>query len=197
MWNTRFSGEDYFYGTEPNDYLKAQADALVPGEALCLGAGEGRNAVYLAGLGFDVTAMDISAVGLTKALKLAQSRGFHLTTHEANIVTEPFGEARWDLITSIFCHLPSAVRPELYRKVVRALRPGGHFILEAYTPEQLQLKTGGPREIDLLLEPEATEAQLEGLEFLHVESKRRTIKEGLGHQGESAVLQIFGQKPAS
>ena len=75
MWDERYASEDYAYGTEPNDFLREVAPRLPVGKTLCLGEGEGRNAVFLAGLGHRVTALDGSRVGLEKARRLAADRG--------------------------------------------------------------------------------------------------------------------------
>lgn len=85
MWNKRYSGESYAYGTEPNDFLREQADHLPAGDTLCRGEGEGRNAVFLAGLGHNVTALDASAAGLAKARKLAAQCGVKIEALHADL----------------------------------------------------------------------------------------------------------------
>lgn len=74
-WNARYNSPSYAYGTEPNDFLDEVADQILKGRALCLAEGEGRNAVFLAGLGYSVTAVDGARVGINKAEALAQARG--------------------------------------------------------------------------------------------------------------------------
>lgn len=143
-WNERYDTEEFVYGREPNAFLAGVSAMMPPGDVLCLAEGEGRNAVFLARQGHRVLAVDASAVGLSKAARLAEEHGVRietLTTDLADLVIEP---GRWDAIVSIFCHVPPPVRRVLHRQAVAGLRPGGLFVLEAYTPAQLELRTGGP-----------------------------------------------------
>jgi SAM-dependent methyltransferase len=148
MWDSRYSTSTYIFGTEPNDFLRQDVHALPRGKVLSLAEGEGRNAVYLASLGYEVTGVDGSAVGLEKAQRLAHERGVTISTIVADLTQFPIEPNNWDGIVSIFCHLPSQQRTELHRRVVAGLRPGGCFLLEAYTPKQLSFKTGDPQNPD-------------------------------------------------
>jgi SAM-dependent methyltransferase len=197
MWNERYSEPGFAYGVEPNDFLAATAERYLPshGEVLSLAEGEGRNAVYLARHGFRVTAVDGSAVGLEKARALAAKHGVELETVVADLAAFDLGIERWDGIVSIWCHLPSELRARLHRSVVAALRPGGVFLLEAYTPDQLGYKTGGPSSAELLMTLPAVRSELAGLEFLVGEEKLREVHEGAYHDGMSAVLQVVARKP--
>jgi hypothetical protein len=94
-------------------------------------------------------------------------------------------------------HLPPPLRAEVLRKALAALKTGGTLILEAYTPRQLDLATGGPPVIDLLIEPELLRLELQGLEILVLEERRRLVEEGPYHRGESAVVQAVGRKSAA
>jgi hypothetical protein len=100
-------------------------------------------------------------------------------------------------VVAIWMHLPPKLRAEVHRKAVAALKPGGTLILEACTPRQLELATGGPPENDLLIEPAVLRLELEGLEIQFLEEKSRWIEEGQHHRGESAVVQAVGRKPAT
>ena len=101
----------------------------------------------------------------------------------------------WDAIVSIFCHLSTPVRRILHKKIIRGLRPGGVFILEAYTPDQIELGTGGPRTTDLLMNLDALKSELNGLVFDHAQEIKREIIEGTLHTGMSAVVQVVASKP--
>lgn len=197
MWDERYGKPGFAYGTEPNDFLVASARPFLPpgGEVLSLGEGEGRNAVYLAGLGFRVTAVDGSSVGLEKARSLAGQKGVAIETVVADLAGYPLGVARWDGVISIWCHTPSELRRRLHRSVVAALRPGGVLVLESYTPDQLRYQTGGPRSEDLLLSLTSAREELAGLELLVAEERLREVHEGTHHRGMSAVLQVVARKP--
>ncbi|MCG6897413.1 MAG: methyltransferase domain-containing protein [Thiocapsa sp.] len=194
MWDERYASEDYAYGTEPNDFLREVAPRLPVGKTLCLGEGEGRNAVFLAGLGHRVTALDGSRVGLEKARRLAADRGVAIDTIHSDLAHYTLEPAAWDCIVAIFVHLPPALRRQLHRQVVAGLRPGGVFVLEAYTPRQLELGTGGPPVAELMMELETLAEELTGLRFLRAAEAEREVHEGRYHAGTGAVVQILATR---
>jgi len=195
MWDERYRDAEYVYGTAPNDFLVSIADRIPRGRALSLGEGEGRNAVYLAGLGCQVTAVDASPVGLDKAQRLAKAHGILIEARVADLAEFDIEPDNWDAVVSIFCHLPSAIRGSVHRKVVAGLRSGGVFVLEAYTPAQLKLKTGGPPTEDMLMTLNALKSELEGLRFIHAREIERDVIEGKFHTGRGAVVQVVAVKP--
>lgn len=196
MWDERYGKQGYFYGSEPNDFLKSCCEVIPKGgRILCIGEGEGRNAVYLAGLGYQVTAVDGSAQGLRKLAELAAQRGVTVQTVCADLTDYQMGDGVWDGIVSIWCHLPQPLRTSVHRRSVAALSPGGHFILEAYTPKQLEYKTGGPPDAALLMTLQALQQELDGLVFVHGIEIIRNVAEGTGHIGLSAVVQVLARKP--
>jgi len=195
MWDEKYSAEHYIYGKEPNRFLAEHAAELPPGDVLCLAEGEGRNAVYLAGLGFSVTALDRSQVGMDKAQRLAAEKGVEIQTICADLADFDLGQARWDAIVSIFGHVPPDVRHKVYGSLHEALKPGGVLLLEAYTPDQLGRGTGGPRTADLLLTADMLRAEIPGLDFLYLEELEREVIEGTGHTGLSSVVQLIARKP--
>ena len=150
FWNERYRAPHYVYGTAPNDFLASVADQIPPGPALCLAEGEGRNAVFLAGRGHDVTAVDQSSAGLEKARALAQSRGVPLATVVADLANFEIAPQAWAGIVAIFMHLPPVLRRAVLGRAARGLRPGGVFVMEAYTPAQLGRGTGGPNDATLM-----------------------------------------------
>lgn len=196
-WDERYSQPDYAYGTEPNEFLVSVADRIPRGPVLMLGDGEGRNGVYLAGLGHDVVAVDQSAAGLTKAKRLAEGRGVRIETRQADLREFPIEPGAWAGIVSIFCHLPPAIRVPLHAAAVRGLRPGGVFVLEAYTPQQLGRGTGGPSDPAMLPSLAILSDELAGLEFLHALECEREIHEGAHHTGLAAVVQVVARRNSS
>jgi 2-polyprenyl-3-methyl-5-hydroxy-6-metoxy-1,4-benzoquinol methylase len=196
MWDERYQRETLTYGDEPNDFLAEQAGLLRPGTCLCLAEGQGRNAVWLAGQGFSVTAVDQSSVGMARAQELAADRGVAVATEVADLAQYDLGVERWDNIVSIFGHLPSELRRDVHRRVVEALRPGAIFLLEAYTPVQLETSgTGGPPDPDMLPTAEILTEELAGLEILLAQEVVRQVNEGEHHRGEGAVVQFIARKP--
>lgn len=196
FWDTRYSEAELTYGSEPNDFLREMAPRIPPGPVLGLGEGQGRNAVHLATLGHAVTAVDQSPVGLARARELAISRGVTLSTVVADLADFDFGATSWSGIISIFCHLPSTLRRDLYPRCAAALAPGGVFILEGYTPRQLKYDTGGPKELDLLDTLDELRSLLPGLDLEVGRELLRDIREGAHHQGLGAVVQVVARKPS-
>ena len=195
MWDDRYATDEYRFGTQPNRFLEDCASLLPPAaRILSLGEGEGRNAVYLAGLGFDVTAVDASAVGLAKARQLAQERGVTLTTITADLNDYPIEAAAWDVIINFFCHMPEPERAPLHQRVIAGLKPGGAYILEVFSPQQPQFGSGGPTTRDLLLSVEDARRELTGLDL-------RIVRELIRHRDDDdpstplvAVLQVLALK---
>ena len=198
MWDQRYSSDHYVYGTAPNDFLKAQFEQIpAGGQVLCLAEGEGRNAVFLAEQGYKVTAIDLSEVGLNKALKLACDKGVAIITHVSDLADYSLGEAQWDGIVSISAHMPPAVRQRIHAQVAPALRPGGVMILEAYTEQQLEMQgVGGPpaSQKDKFMSLETLRAELGELEEVVGVELQREMSEGELHHGPSAVVQYIGRK---
>lgn len=196
-WDERYAPDTYLYGTEPNDFLSTHLPRLSPGSRiLCLAEGEGRNAVFLAEAGHEVVALDQSSVGLQKAERLAEERGVRIETVRADLAQHRIEAGAWDAIVSIWCHVPGPVRAQIHRQVVGGLRPGGLLLLEAYTPDQLKHKTGGPPVAAWMPTLAQLRDELAELEPLHAVELERMVHEGKAHDGLSAVVQLVGRKPA-
>ncbi|HLP28162.1 MAG TPA: class I SAM-dependent methyltransferase [Candidatus Didemnitutus sp.] len=195
QWNLRYSTSEYVYGTEPNDVLRELEPQLLRGsKILCLADGEGRNGVFLAERGHSVTSVDASVIGLEKAQQLALERGVEIKTVVADLAEFDLGTGQWDAIVSIFCHVPPPLRAKIHSQVSRALRKGGVFLLEAYTPDQLQHHTGGPPFAELMMSETLLRSELTGMEFEFCEEREREIQEGALHNGISSVVQCFARR---
>jgi SAM-dependent methyltransferase len=195
MWDDRYSEPGYAYGSEPNDFLVSVVERIPPGPVLCLAEGEGRNAVFLASRGHAVTAVDASAIGLGKARSLAAERKVTIETVCSDLADYTITPDHWAGIVCIWCHLPGALRERVHRAAAAGLRSGGVIVLEAYTPAQLALGTGGPKVSELLYTRELLERDFEGLEWIIARETEREIHEGKYHGGRSAVVQLVGRKP--
>lgn len=195
-WDERYSEPDFAYGTEPNEFLVSVIARIPKGKILSLAEGEGRNAVYLASLGYQVTGVDGSEVGLCKAQALAAERGVNIKTIHADLGEFNIEPKQWDGILACYCHLPSALLTLLHRDVVSGLKPGGFFVLEAFSREQLARNTGGPQSLDMLMSLEELKQELYGLDFIHAIQTEREVHEGSKHTGLASVIQILAIKPA-
>lgn len=195
MWNERYAGDEYFYGTEPNTFL-AQHTKTLAGPVLSLAEGEGRNAVFLASLGLEVLGVDSSEVGLAKAVKLAAARGVTIRTEVADLAIYDPPANSFGSVISIFAHLPGTLRARLYPLVERSLKPGGIFLLEAYTPAQIPRNTGGPKDPDMLISCVILQREFPNCEVILAREIDRDVLEGKHHFGLSSVVQFIARKKA-
>jgi 2-polyprenyl-3-methyl-5-hydroxy-6-metoxy-1,4-benzoquinol methylase len=195
FWNERFGSSDYFYGKGPNQFLKESASKINPhSKILCLGEGEGRNAVYLASLGHTVTAVDLSDEGKKKAELLAQEKQVNLDYVLSDLADFNFGENKWDVVISIFCHLPTAIRELVHKNVYTSLKEGGQFIIQSYNPEQLKYNSGGPKDPQMLYTQEILLKDFPLFKWTKLDNSMDEIFEGRGHQGLSSLLSGIGVK---
>jgi SAM-dependent methyltransferase len=195
MWNQRYDTDEFVYGTEPNTFLAENAPQFV-GPVLSLAEGEGRNAVFLASLGLDVLGVDGSAVGLAKAHKLAASRGVSIRTEVVDLAVFDPPANTFGAVVSISAHLPSAIRQQLYPRVERALKPGGILLLEAYSKAQISRTTGGPKDLDLLMDCASVVNAFPQCEPILIREVEREVVEGKYHTGMASVVQFIGRKKA-
>jgi SAM-dependent methyltransferase len=194
-WNQRFAEEDFAYGETPHVSLAEQFSTPSSGRILCLAEGQGRNAVHLARLGYDVTALDYSEVGLQRAQEFAARAGVAIKTLQADLSTYVFEPSAWDGIVSIFGHLPAALRAQVNSQIYGALKPGGRLQLVGYHPKQLEYGTGGPQEPSMMYTVEGLKAELgPGWTYEVAELVERELEEGPYHRGMSAFVHVLAKK---
>jgi cyclopropane fatty-acyl-phospholipid synthase-like methyltransferase len=192
FWNARYAEPGFAYGTEPNAFLVSQKHYLKPGmKTLAVADGEGRNGVWLAQQGLDVLSVDGSEVGLRKAQELARSRGVSLRTELADLTTWKWLEQEFDLVVVIFIHFMPEFRVRMHRQMLRALKPGGILIMEAFTPKQLEYKTGGPPVKEMLYRADMLREEFRECEILRLEEILTGLNEGPYHRGTAAVVRLI------
>jgi cyclopropane fatty-acyl-phospholipid synthase-like methyltransferase len=200
FWNQRFSQPGYLFGTEPNIFLASQVQLLKPGmRALSLADGEGRNSIWLAQQGLQVDAVEIAGVAVDKARRLAQERGVtKVDFHRASLLDWDMGRERYDLVAAIFIQFLSPdQRPGVFRRIVEALKPGGHLVMQGYTPKQVEYKTGGPPLAENMYTEELLRESFAELEIVHLHAYEAHLAEGTAHLGWSALIDLVGRKPPS
>ncbi len=195
-WEDRFSAPGYIFGREPNDFL-ASCRALLPksGRALAVADGEGRNGVWLAEQGLDVTSIDFSPTAQAKAVALAKERGVAVTFALADVHAWDYPEAAFDVVVEIFTQFSNpAERARKWAGMRRALKPGGLLIVQGYTPKQLHYGTGGPKEIENLYTREMLLAAFGDFHEVAIVEEEREMHEGAAHGGMSAVIGLTARK---
>lgn len=198
MWDERYAGEAYIFGTEPAHFVPRTAPLLPPGaRILSLAEGEGRNAVWLAAQGFSVTGIDQSAVGLAKAAQLAQARGVTLDLRQGDVTAWDGSDGPWDAVLCVFIHFFSAERPQLAAALARGLRPGGLFLFHGYGPAQIGFGTGGPRDPDMLASAADLAALFPGWDRLVLRDHEEVLAEGSRHVGRSALVDLVLRRPGA
>jgi SAM-dependent methyltransferase len=198
FWNDRFAGDTYVYGEAPNAFVRSAAEEWLPDgqDVLALGAGEGRNAVFLAQKGHAVTALDYADEGLRKTQRLATEAGAEIDTIQAD-VREWSPDREWDAVIVTFLHLPPEERPPLYALIQECLRPGGLLVAEWFRPEQRTegYASGGPPDPAMMVTGHELREHFgeDGIE--HLEVAEPMLEEGM-HQGPAATVRFAWRSPA-
>lgn len=197
MWDERYDRQDYLFGTAPAAFLAAHAGVISPGSrVLCVADGEGRNSVYLAGLGHHVTAFDASTVGIDKARKLARTRGVTVDFRVSSIEDWDWRRS-FDAVVGIFIQFVGPEeRARLLADMGRAVTPGGLLLLHGYAPRQVDNGTGGPPHPENMYTEDMLAAAFRGWEVLRSADYDLVIDEGPGHSGQSALVDFVARKPS-
>lgn len=198
-WNERYSNEAYAYGLEPNDFLKQELEKISPAKILFPAEGEGRNALFAASLGWEVSAFDIAQEGKNKAMKLSQERGLSIDYQVGNLTELNYTPAQFDAIALVYAHFPAAIKSELHKALSNLLKPGGIIIFEAFSKSHLDYiakneKVGGPKELDMLFSIEEIQNDFSNYEVILLEEKVIELQEGLFHNGTGSVIRFVGRK---
>lgn len=198
IWDERYAGEGYHFGTAPNAFLASQHALLKPGmRCLAVADGEGRNGVWMAEQGLQVVSMDGSPVAVAKARKLAQERGVKVECEVADLLSWECGEGCFDVVVAIFIQfLSPEQRDAVFARLKRALKPGGLFLLQGYTPRQLDFRTGGPSQGGNLYTEAMLRSAFSDMDILHFSEHTSFISEGEGHYGVSALMELVAKKRA-
>lgn len=195
-WNEKFSHENYFYGEEPNTFLKLHIDSLnMPYEILFLGEGEGRNATYAAKKGFNVFALDASDVAIKKTDALAAKNGVKVETIHKDL-NDWIPNSEYDRIMCSFLHLNEPLRTLTFMRVIDALKPSGEFVGEFFSTKQLNYNSGGPSHVDFLYTTDSLEKIFSqfSCKILELKELVDNLDEGIGHQGDASLIRILIKK---
>jgi ubiquinone/menaquinone biosynthesis C-methylase UbiE len=184
-WDQRYSSAELVWTAEPNRFVVAELQDLPPGRALDIAAGEGRNAVWLAARGWQVTAVDFSAVGLDKGRRLAEARAVTVDWVHADVRDFSPEAAAFQLVLVAYLQLGAAELDGVLRQAQQALAPGGVLLVVGHDVTNLTDGTGGPQDPAVLYTPESITRSLGGLTVLRAERVRRPV--GDAESGRTAV----------
>lgn len=199
MWDERYRIEDYAYGTTPNEYLRENLSKLACGNILFPAEGEGRNAVFAATQGWNVSAFDISVEGQRKAYQLANKNNVTIDYHVGNITDLPFTMNQFDAVALIYAHFPPNERAQIHARLQTLLRNGGILLFEGFSKNHLEYRkinenVGGPKDIDFLFSIEELQYDFSDFEFISLEEKVIQLNEGLFHNGIGSVIRCIAIK---
>jgi SAM-dependent methyltransferase len=200
MWNSRYSSTEFAYGTAPNQFFKETLSQLKPkGKILLPAEGEGRNAVYAAKQGLDVTAFDISSEGKKKALRLAMTESVELKYEIGNLFVLDLVNEKFDLAALIFAHFPPPILSKYHNKIADLIKDDGMIILEGFSKNNLPIriknpKVGGPDKIDMLFSKESIAHDFSDFEIINLEEVEIELHEGSFHNGTAKVIRFIGRK---
>lgn len=198
MWEDRFATPDYVFGTEPAAFLRDHAGLLRPGQTLLsVAEGEGRNAVFCAGLGLQVTGLEYAPSAIAKAHRLAAERGVVIEMRQADVLDPGVAwPGPFDVVLGVFIQFAGPdQRAGLFAQMAAALRPGGLLMLHGYTPDQVGRGTGGPPSRDNMYTPALLTAAFAGWPVEVCRTYEHTLTEGRGHVGPSALIDFIAVKP--
>lgn len=198
-WNERYRDEAFAYGEEPNSYLKEQLVKLPIGTILFPAEGEGRNAVFAATLGWNVSAFDISQEGKNKAMLLAEKNKATIDYQVGSLEELKFEEGQFDAIALIYAHFPAKIKSEYHKQFDRFLKKKGTLIFESFSKKHIDYvnaneQVGGPKDIDSLFSIEEIKADFPNYTFLELVEQEIELHEGLYHNGRGSVIRFVGQK---
>ncbi len=192
FWNERYSQSDYIYGTEPNEYFKEKIQQYELGKLLLPAEGEGRNAVFAAKLGWEVTAFDWSEKAQLKAVALAEANQVHINYWVSEVNDLAFEPASFDAVAFIFAHFPADLKLNYNQKIATFLKPGGALIVEVFSKKQLEYqktqRSGGPQNINILYSIEEVQTAFADFDFVELEEKEIYLNEGANHSGYGSVI---------
>lgn len=191
FWNERYSQKEYVYGKSPNEFFRKTLLPITAGKLLLPAEGEGRNAVFAAKLGWDVTAFDFSDSAMKKALDLAQKENVKI-----NYLIEDYNnfkaeEGYFDCIASIFVHPPNEFRNQFHKKLLTLLKPGGKLILEGFSKNQINYNSGGPKDAHMLFSKEELLEDFKKVSKIELFENEIELNEGLFHKGPASTIQLI------
>lgn len=195
FWNERYAEKEYVYGIHPNQFL---ADSILKlpkhGKILFPAEGEGRNAVFAAKNGFEVAAFDLSSEGKKKADELASDNDVKIDYRVGMLEDLNFDEASFDGVVFIYAHFPKAIRKALHQQILRLVKPNGVIVFEAFSKEQLDYPSGGPKELAMLFSEEEVKVEFKNIDFDFIKTEIIELNEGAFHQGKGSVVRFIGKK---
>ncbi|MDQ0159378.1 class I SAM-dependent methyltransferase [Alkalibacillus salilacus] len=195
MWDNSFSDDDFIYGREPNQFIRQHYSVLPEGGRIaCFAEGEGRNAIFLAEQGYEVTTYDQSEIGLEKTKQLAEERGVSVRTVQKDLTVEKVDPYLYEGAIMVFGHVPKDDQAFLIKSMIDSVKLGGYIMFEVYSDDQLPYRSGGPKTEEMLYNPSDVLDWINDYKCLHFYYGEADRVEGKRHLGLGHVIQVIIQK---
>ena len=195
FWDKRYSNKEMDYGEKPNVFFASEIEKFKEGNILLPAEGEGRNAVYSAKLGWQVSAFDISKEGKQKAEQLAESNSVTINYTVGGFDEINYEKDSFDCIGLIYAHFPPLLKSKFYKILDGYLKKGGTLILEGFSKKQIEYpQSGGPKKVEMLFSIEEIKQDFDNYEIIELSEKEVVLNEGLYHNGKSSVIRFVGKK---
>ncbi|WP_111706771.1 class I SAM-dependent methyltransferase [Lutibacter citreus] len=200
FWEERYGNEEFAYGVEPNVFFEnilrkneLKGSILLPAE------GEGRNAVFAAKMGLNVTCFDMSLQGKLKAEKLAKINNVNINYLVGELSELHFEENSFDVIALIYAHFPLKVKAQYHKRITKYLKKDGVLILEGFSKDQLKLNAEnnqvfGPKNIEMLYHIDEIRSDFKEFEIEVLTEEEINLNEGIHHKGKGVVIRFVGKK---
>lgn len=197
-WNRRYAGDDFVWTSQANRFLVQETAVLAPGRAIDLACGEGRNAVWLAGRGWEVTGVDFARVGLQKARRLAQARGAAVEWIEADLLEYRLDPQAFDLVLVFYLQVPEDQRTSIVRGAADGVASDGVLLLVGHDTSNIELGHGGPQNPAVLYSAHDVAGDLNG-SGLKIERAERVQRPVQTPDGERIALDalVRARRPGS
>lgn len=196
-WDDRYATDEWLFGTHPSEFLVTHGNLFTANDkVLAIGDGEGRNGVWLAKQGLDVTSLDISQNAVDKAMRLAKQQNVAIQASCQDIVNWDWPIQYFDAIVSIFVHLPPHDRHLINPSIIKALKPSGLFFLEAFDKSQIEYASGGPTELAMLYDEAEIKTEFSELEKLHLSTQETEVYKHDEPSARGCSVQFVGRKKA-
>jgi len=199
FWDERYGNPDYVYGEQPNEYLREKLPGFSMGKILFPADGEGRNGVYAAVLGWEVSAFDLSIEGQKKALALAEKNGVKIDYRVGEFQTLHYNEEQFDAIALIYAHFSTETKSAYHKILETYLATGGIIIFEAFSKRHVKYQlinknAGGPKDIDMLFSKEEIASDFAHCDVIELIETDVELEEGRYHKGKGSVIRFVGRK---
>jgi len=199
MWDARYGEQEFAYGEKPNEYIKKQLENLSPKHILFPAEGEGRNAVYAATLGWEVSAFDLSHEGYRKAISLCMKHQVTIDYKIGEFSQLEYDNEHFDALALVYAHFPPHLRENYHQQLGKYVKPGGTIILEGFSKNNLELSqqqtaSNGPKNIDMLYTTDIISQDFQDFDIVELKEEIIDIDEGPFHQGKASVIRFVGKK---